>query len=107
VRREAERGYETIEALLPALVTFSKGEVVRRVPSLSELIASRKKPVDVVSANDLNIPEEELGLKGSFTQVVEVFPPVEKQGGKMLANADSQAAAQEILTFLREKRFLS
>ena len=107
VRREAERGYETIEALLPALVTFSKGEVVRRVPSLSELIASREKPVDVVSANDLNIPEEELGLKGSFTQVVKVFPPVEKQGGKMLANADSQAAAQEILTFLREKRFLS
>jgi len=107
VRREVERGYEVIEALLPALVTFSKGEVVRRVPTLQELIASRKKPFQLVNAADLDIPEEQLGLKGSFTQVVKVFPPSEKQGGQMLKNADAEVAAQQIFEFLKEKRFIS
>lgn len=104
VKREIDRGYEVIEATVPALVTFSKGEIVRRVPSMKELIESRQKPIQVV--DDLDIPEDQLGLKGSFTQVVKVFPPQEKKSGQLVQNVEAEAAARQIYEFLKERKFI-
>jgi len=106
VRREIEHGYEVIEAALPALVTVSKGEVVRRAPSFQDLMLSRRKTIRILSAKELNIPEEETGLKGSFTQVVKVFPPQNRKRCHMIQGADAENAALEILAFLKERRFL-
>jgi len=106
VKREIEQGYEVIEAILPALVTSSKGEVVRRVPSLHDLIASRKKPIRVINANELDLPEDQLGLEGSYTQVVKIFPPQEKKSGRIMQNLEAEKAASEIYQFLRNARFL-
>jgi electron transfer flavoprotein alpha/beta subunit len=106
VKREIEQGYEIIETTLPALVTFSKGEVVRRVPSLHDLIASHKKPIRIINANELDISENQLGLEGSYTQVVKVFPPQEKQNGRIMRNLEAEKAASEIFKFLRNSRFI-
>lgn len=106
VKQEVERGYEVVEASLPALVTCSKGEVVRRAPSFLDVLASRNKPIRTVVADDLGIPADELGLKGSFTQVVKVFPPPDKKCGRLLQNLETDQAASEIFTFLKEKRFI-
>jgi len=107
VKQEVERGYEVIEATLPALVTFSKGEVVRRAPSFADVLRARQKPVRMVSANDLSIPEEKLGLQGSFTQVVKVFPPPAKKSSLLVDNVDAVEAARTIYQFLKERRFVS
>jgi len=106
VTQEVEKGYEVTEASLPALVTCSKGEVVRRAPSFKDVLTARKKPIRVVSANDLDIPEEQLGLQGSYTQVVKVFPPPAKKSNLLLQNLEAADAAREILAFLKEKRFV-
>jgi len=106
VKQEVERGYEVVKATLPALVTCSKGEVVRRAPSFEEVLTARKKPIRSVTADDLGIPVEELGLKGSFTQVVKVFPPPEKKCGKLLQNLEPDQAAVEIFNYLKDKRFI-
>mgnify|MGYP002681269418 CR=1 FL=1 len=106
VKREVERGYEIIETTLPALITVSKGEVVRRAPSFKDVIEARKKSIQVITANDLDIPEEELGLKGSFTQVVKIFQPSEKKGCLMIQNEEAFEAAQQILVFLQDHKYL-
>jgi electron transfer flavoprotein beta subunit len=106
VKQEVERGYEIVEVGLPGLVTVSKGATVRRAPSFQNIINSRKKPIQIVSAKDLNIPEEELGLKGSFTQVVKVFPPPEKKSCRVIQDVEADKAAQEIFNFLKENRFI-
>lgn len=106
VQCEVERGYEVIEAALPALVTVSKGEIVRRAPSLADVIRARQKPIQLVSAQDLPIPADELGLKGSFTQVVKVFPPQNKKSCRIVQNVEAEQAAAEIYTFLKESRFI-
>ena len=106
VTQEVEKGYEVIEASLPALVTCSKGEVVRRAPSFKDVINARQKPIRLVSANDLQIPEEQLGLQGSYTQVVKVFPPPAKKSNLLLQNLEAAEAAREIFGFLKEKRFV-
>lgn len=106
VKREVERGYEVIQAAFPVLVTVSKGEVVRRAPSFQDVLDARKKPVQIITAAELQIPEEELGLKGSFTQVVKVFPPMEKKSTRIVDSPEAADAAHEIMAFLQERHFL-
>lgn len=101
VKREVESGYEVLEARLPALVSASKGESLRRMPSLADVLSARRKELRRVTAAEIDLTEGELGLAGSYTQVVKVFPPVPKQGGRKVEGLEPAAAAGEIAAFLR------
>ena len=105
-KRETENGYELLEARLPAMVSISKGEPVRRVPSFQDILNARLKEVSFLSADDLDLDETELGLKGSYTQVVKVFPPQQKQGGLKFEDIEPEVAARKIAAFLREENFI-
>ena len=106
VRQEVERGYEVLECNLPALVTVSRGDMVRRAPSLESLLAGRKKPIEVVKASDLGLPESSLGLQGSYTQVVKIFPPATRQASRLVSGLEAGDAAREIYDYLTEQHFL-
>jgi electron transfer flavoprotein beta subunit len=106
VKRETESGYEVLEARLPAMVSASKGEPIRRVPSFQDVLNARLKDVSVISAADLDLDETELGLKGSYTQVVKIFPPQQKQGGIKLEGIEPEVAARKIAAYLREENFI-
>ncbi len=106
VRREVESGYEVVETRLPALVSASKGELVRRMPSLAGVIAARRREIRRVGASELPLQESELGLAGSYTQVVKVFPPPQKKGGRRLEGLDPAEAAREIASYLRAEGFI-
>jgi electron transfer flavoprotein beta subunit len=106
VKRETENGYEILEARLPAVVSASKGEPVRRVPSFQDVLSARLKDLRVISADDLSLDEQELGLQGSFTQVLNVFPPARKQGGTKLEGLEPEIAARKIAAYLREEKFI-
>lgn len=106
VRREIETGYEVVEARLPALVSASKGEPVRRMPSLAAVIAARTREIRRLGASELPLQESELGLAGSFTQVVKVFPPPPKKGGRRVEGLEPAEAARAIASFLREEGFI-
>lgn len=107
VRREIEEGYEVVEASLPALITVSRGETVRRFPSLSDLLRAADKPIQTITAADLPVSEEELGLAGSFTRVVKVFPPQMKKQGQVISGLDADEAAVQLAKFLRSNGFIS
>jgi electron transfer flavoprotein beta subunit len=105
VRREVEWGYEVLELRLPALVSAGKGETLRRMPSLADVIAARGKELRVITAAELGLAENELGLAGSFTQVVKIFPPAPKPGGRKLEGLEAADAARAIAAFLRSEGF--
>jgi electron transfer flavoprotein beta subunit len=106
VKRETESGYEVLEARLPAMVSASKGQPIRRIPSFQDVLDARLKDMSVICADDLDLDETELGLKGSYTQVVKVFPPKQKQGGIKLEDIEPEVAARKIAAFLREEKFI-
>jgi len=106
VKREIESGYEVLEARLPALVSAGKGDSIRRVPSFQDILDARRRKLSVITAEALDLDEAQLGLKGSFTQVVKIFPPRQKQGGIKLEGIDPEVAARKIAAFLREERFI-
>ena len=106
VKREMEKGYETVEIRLPGLVSVSKGPMIRSVSSFEEILDARKKELRVVTASDLIMDEDELGLAGSPTQVVKIFPPRVKKGGELIDGSEAQGAAQKLVEFLKEKNFV-
>ena len=79
---------------------------IRRVPSFQDVLVARRKDVSAITAADLDLDEAELGLTGSYTQVVKVFAPRQKQGGIKLEGIDSEVAARKVAAFLREEKFI-
>jgi electron transfer flavoprotein alpha/beta subunit len=75
VERLLDHGYDAVEVKLPALVTVVKEINEPRVPSFKAKMRAKKEVIPVWGATDLGLTEEEVGLSGSFTQVVKVFPP--------------------------------
>ncbi len=106
VKRETETGYQILSTKMPALVTMSKGSNIRRIPSMQDVLEARKKPLKVVSADDLNIEESRIGLSASPTQVDKIFAPPSKSGGQIIDGNDPKAAARKLYDYLKENKFL-
>ena len=106
VKQETESGYDILETRLPAVVSTSKGESIRRVPSFEDVLSARLKELQTISAEDLNLDETELGLQGSFTQVVKVFPPKQNVSGTLLEGLEPEAAARKLAAYLRAEGFV-
>ena len=106
VRRESETGYQVLESRLPVLVSASKGEAMRRLPSFADILAARAKPLDSITADSLDLSEEQLGLQGSYTQVVKIFPPRAKKQCRKLEGLSAAQAGGEIVSFLCQEKFI-
>jgi electron transfer flavoprotein beta subunit len=108
VKKESEDGFQIIESHIPALISISKGPSnIRRLPSMKDIIDARSKPLEVISADDLDIDETKLGLNGSYTQVINIFPPPTKDRGKIIDGSDPEYAAQQMIAFLRNKNLIT
>jgi len=101
VERETEDGHEVVECRLPALLTAIKGLNEPRLPSLMSMMGAVKKEIKTVTATDLGVDPSLVGLKGSYTQVVEVFAPEPRKKGTLVTETDPEKAAKRILEFLQ------
>jgi len=84
VKRLAEDRYETIEVSMPAAISVLKEINEPRVPSLRGKLKAAKAQIPVWCRNDLGLNADQVGLQGSFTQVVKVFIPTIKHEVMML-----------------------
>jgi len=75
VERLLDHGYDAVELRLPALITVVKEINEPRMPSFKAKLRAKKEPIPVWGLEDLGLAEGEVGLNGSFTQVIKVFPP--------------------------------
>lgn len=107
VKKETENGYQIIETRLPALVTISKGPSnIRRLSSMKNIIQARRKPLETINADQLDIKKERLGLNGSYTQVINIFAPPSKETGEIIDGTDPAKAAEKMMAFLRKKNLI-
>ncbi|MGD7021481.1 electron transfer flavoprotein subunit beta/FixA family protein [Rossellomorea vietnamensis] len=81
VVRDVEGDSETIETSLPLLVTAQQGLNEPRYPSLPGIMKAKKKPLDEIEIDDLDLEEEDVEAK---TKTIEIFLPPEKEAGKIL-----------------------
>lgn len=81
VEKDVEGDMEVIESKLPILVTAQQGLNEPRYPSLQGIMKAKKKPLEEVEIDDLELDEEEMEAK---TQVLEIYLPPKKNAGKIL-----------------------
>ena len=95
-------GVATIEGALPAVMTVLKESDAPRYASLAGAIRATKADVTVLDEKAIEANPSEIGLKGSPTKVVTIFPPPIKGGGEKIS-ATGPDAAKAIVSFLEKK----
>lgn len=83
VERMMDDGYDVIETGTPILLSVVKDINEPRVPSLKGKMKAKKAKITQLSAEDINAEAASIGLAGSPTQVVKVFPP-EARGSRSI-----------------------
>ena len=86
-----EEGFEVIETPLPALFTVVKEINEPRLPSLRGMMTAKKVQIICWKKQDLALEVEKVGLKGSPTQVVRIFTPPQRTGGKIFHELSDEA----------------
>jgi len=84
VQRLMEEGYDIIESSLPVVLTVVKELNEPRLPSLKGKMAAKKAEIKKWGSADIMADENSIGLKGSPTQVKNIFAPEVRSGRKML-----------------------
>jgi len=93
VQRLMDDGFDLLESSLPVLLTVVKELNVPRMPSLKGKMAAKKAEIRKMSAADIEASENDLGLKGSPTQVKNIFAPEAKKDRKMLEGTAEEKIA--------------
>ena len=75
VERMMDDGYDVVEVNTPALLTVVKDINEPRVPSLKGKMKAKKIEIRTMGSADIEADPDSIGLSGSPTQVVRVFPP--------------------------------
>ena len=110
VRRELEDGYMTIKVQTPCVLTCIKELNTPRYMSVPGIMECYSKPYAVWDYEALKEskwvgPVENVGLKGSPTQVYKSFSPPVKGKGTMIEGAD-KAACEQLVSMLGEKHII-
>ncbi|MCP8317407.1 MAG: electron transfer flavoprotein subunit beta, partial [archaeon] len=103
--KEAEEGIEIVEAPLPVLLTTTRGLNEPRLPTLREMIASKRKEVKVLTASNLGGSPSKYGLRGSPTFVEEVFPPPSRKP-EIIFQGDPKDLVENLVQVLLNKNLI-
>jgi electron transfer flavoprotein beta subunit len=107
VTREMESGKNEIFRLrLPAVIEVQAGINHPRYASLKGIMAAKKKEIAAVSAAELGLADNELGLAGSRLETVSVAPPESGAAARILEGDAATAAAQLVALLRKEARVL-
>jgi electron transfer flavoprotein beta subunit len=104
INRQADYGYDTVEATLPAVVSVVEKINEPRYPSFKGIMAAKKKPVETLSLADLEIDAASAGLAGSASEVVSFAKRPPRQAGTIVTDeGDGGSKAAE---FLASRKFI-
>ncbi|HHW57469.1 MAG TPA: electron transfer flavoprotein subunit beta/FixA family protein [Clostridia bacterium] len=106
VKRALEDGYEMIKVKMPVLLTAIKELNTPRYPSIKGIFeAYREKEVKIVTAADLGIDPQDVGLKGSPTRVISTTTPEIQRAGEIFTG-NVKECVQNLVQRLVEKHLI-
>lgn len=99
VVRDVEGDSEVIETSLPLLVTAQQGLNEPRYPSLPGIMKAKKKPLEKLELDDLDLEEDDVEAK---TKTIEIYLPPKKEAGKVLSG-DLADQVKELVQLLHSE----
>lgn len=97
--RDVEGDSEVIKTSLPLLVTAQQGLNEPRYPSLPGIMKAKKKPLEELELDDLDIDEDDVEAK---TETVDIFLPAEKEAGRIL-EGELEDQVKELVSLLKNE----
>ncbi|RJS50041.1 electron transfer flavoprotein subunit beta/FixA family protein [Bacillus sp. PK3_68] len=97
--RDVEGDSEKIETSLPLLVTAQQGLNDSRYPSLPGIMKAKKKPLEELELDDLELDEDDVEAK---TETIDVFLPPKKEEGRVL-EGDVSDQVKELVSLLHNE----
>jgi electron transfer flavoprotein beta subunit len=100
MERMMDDGYDVLKSAYPLLITVVKDINQPRVPSLKGKMKAKKAEIKVLSAVDIGADPSCIGLPGSPTKVVKVFPP-EPRGERAMLTGSVDEQVEQLVQKLR------
>ncbi len=104
--RQAEYGYDTVEVDLPAVISVGDAINEPRYPSLKAIMGAKKKPLDTLTAGDLEIDRARVGGEGSAAHWTGAKDPPKKPPGQIIEDDDTDATVEQIIAWLDERKLI-
>lgn len=105
VNRALEDGYELIKVKTPVLLTAIEELNHPRYMNVQYIFDTVNKEVKMMAAADIDVPVDELGLKGSPTKVKKSMTKEAKGAGEIIKESAPEAVAY-VLGRLKEKHYI-
>lgn len=103
-RRDGDTASEQLQAALPAVVSVTDQSGEARYPSFKGIMAAKKKPVESLDLEDLDIEAEEVGLAGARTTVESATERPARTAGEIVT--DEGEGGKQLAAFLAERKFI-
>ncbi|ALO06722.1 Electron transfer flavoprotein, beta subunit [Streptomyces venezuelae] len=103
-RRDGDTASEQLEASLPAVVSVTDQSGEARYPSFKGIMAAKKKPVESLELDDLDIDADEVGLEGSWTKVDSAAERPARTAGTIVK--DEGEGGKQLAEFLASQKFI-
>ncbi|RDW16280.1 electron transfer flavoprotein subunit beta [Oceanobacillus arenosus] len=99
IEKDVEGDVEVIETTMPLLVTCQQGLNDPRYPSLPGIMKAKKKPLEELELDDLDLEEADVEAK---TKTIEIFLPPAKAAGRVLVG-DVTDQVKELVGLLKNE----
>ncbi|MEV0372703.1 electron transfer flavoprotein subunit beta/FixA family protein [Streptomyces sp. NPDC050636] len=103
-RRDGDTASEQLEAALPAVVSVTDQSGEARYPSFKGIMAAKKKPVESLDLDDLDIDADEVGLEGAWTAVDDATERPARTAGTIVK--DEGEGGKQLAEFLAGQKFI-
>lgn len=103
-RRDGDAASEGLEAALPAVVSVTDQSGEARYPSFKGIMAAKKKPVESLDLDDLDLEAGQVGLEGAWSRVEEVTERPARTAGTIVK--DEGEGGKQLADYLAAQKFI-
>ncbi|WP_256106489.1 electron transfer flavoprotein subunit beta/FixA family protein [Streptomyces sp. ODS05-4] len=103
-RRDGDTASEQLQASLPAVVSVTDQSGEARYPSFKGIMAAKKKPVESLDLDDLDLDAELVGLEGAWTKVDAADERPARTAGTIVK--DEGEGGKQLAEFLAGQKFI-
>ena len=99
--------YTHLDVYKRQVLTVVKTAFEPRMASVKAKIAANRKPISVITSQDIEIDLTRAGLKGSPTKVKKTFTPPMKGDSLIIKEDTAEASVRKLVSILDEKSIIS
>lgn len=103
IEKDVEGDVEIVETSLPVLVTCQQGLNEPRYPSLPGIMKAKKKPLEELEIDDLDLDEDKIEAK---TKTIDIYLPPGKEAGKVLEGEVADRVKELVSLLKNDKKVL-